>query len=360
MEDVQCDKQNYNAIDLAKFICAILVVMIHVPPFGTSIETKWIDILSFFVRNYLARIAVPFFFVTSGFFLYKKTSLNELNISLIKQYVLKLLRFYILWSAIYFPFNLMVIISADRPFYAGVGYIRDFIFFRSYSHLWYLNATIFAVVLITYLLYKRITIKKILVIAFIFYFAGLFAQSWFGLILPLKENAPHIWTILKLIQMVIVTTRDGLFAGFLFVGLGMLFAFDKVNMTRKQALIGFVVSMTLMFIEVFSLEYFNFIREYDKYLFLVPATFFMFSIIRDIKLPDHKIYKNLRILSSLVFFIHPWIQEIVKKVLSMISEGLETTCLSFVVTLVMTIICSIITIKASNTTRFKWLKNLYI
>lgn len=76
MENTQSNTQNYNSIDLAKFICSILVVMIHVAPFGTSIEIKWIDNLSFLVRNYLARVAVPFFFVASGFSYIRKQVWN--------------------------------------------------------------------------------------------------------------------------------------------------------------------------------------------------------------------------------------------------------------------------------------------
>lgn len=274
-------------------------------------------------------------------------------------YIYKLIRLYVLWSIIYFPLNLKVILLSERPLLSMLGYIKDIFFYRSYSQLWYLNATIFVVLLITYLLWKHITPKKILFIAFIFYFIGLFAQSWFGFIVPLREITPHIWSILKLIQRIIITSRNGLFEGFLFVGIGMLFAFYKINITRKQAIVGFLISMLLMFIEAVTLEYFNFAREYDMYFFLVPVAFFMFLIIRDIKLEDNKIYKDLRILSSLIFFIHLWVAEIVGKVLSIMGEGLETTCLCFILTLILTIICSIIIMKASNTSKFKWLKKLY-
>lgn len=54
---------NYNAIDIAKFVMALLVVAIHTHP-ENEIENKLIlDII-----NCIYSIAVPFFFVASGFF----------------------------------------------------------------------------------------------------------------------------------------------------------------------------------------------------------------------------------------------------------------------------------------------------
>ena len=55
----------YYSIDAAKFICALLVVAVHCMPFGYS---EAFLIPNQIVRNYIARIAVPFFFVSSGYF----------------------------------------------------------------------------------------------------------------------------------------------------------------------------------------------------------------------------------------------------------------------------------------------------
>ncbi len=52
----------YNAVDLAKFICAILVVSIHVVPFGNT-DNALLVLLNYFIQNWFSRIAVPFFFI---------------------------------------------------------------------------------------------------------------------------------------------------------------------------------------------------------------------------------------------------------------------------------------------------------
>lgn len=223
MENINYNKQNYNAIDLTKFVCAILVVAIHIKPFGDNEDFYF---LNYAIQDYLARIAVPFFFVTSGFLLYRKTSFENFSIQRPLKYVLKLFRLYIIWSLIYLPLNIKTYISdGEGLIHSLMTYIRNFIFTGSYTQLWYLNATIFAVILITILLKKQVALKKIIACAVIFYFLGLLAQSYFGMIEPLCSLMPNFWNILKLFSKIIVTTRNGLFEGFLFVGIGMFFAF---------------------------------------------------------------------------------------------------------------------------------------
>lgn len=360
MENTNYDKQNYNAIDLTKFICSILVVAIHIQPFGNNVNFRF---LNYGIQNYLARIAVPFFFVTSGFLLYRKTVFENFSIEKPLKYVLKLFRLYVIWSLIYLPLNIKTFISGEKGvIHFLLEYVRNFIFTGSYTQLWYLNATIFAVVLITILLLKHIVPKKIIICAAVFYFFGLFAQSYFGIIEPLRNSMPNLWNILKLFSKVIVTTRNGLFEGFLFVGIGMFFAFyhEKfLNCNRGRVIAGFVISMLLMFGETVILKYFNFVRARDMYLFLVPATIFLFCIVYNLHLKDNKIYQYLRILSSLIFYMHLWIFKIVNYILKKLNVDFENSMLCFMFTIIIIIICSVIMIKLSNTHRFKWMKKLY-
>lgn len=114
-----------------------------------------------------------------------------------------------------------------------------------------------------------------------------------------------------------------------------------------------------MFEEAVILKYFNFVRAKDMYLFLVPATIFLFCIVYNMHLKDSKIYQYLRILSSLIFYMHLWIFKIVNYILRRLNIDFKDTMLYFVLTVIITIICSIIIIKLSEIHKFKWLKRLY-
>mgnify|MGYP000000695926 FL=1 len=61
--------KQYNSLDLMKFISAILIIVLHTSPFQS-----YNALISFGLRNVVTIIAVPFFFCTSGFLLFKKLS----------------------------------------------------------------------------------------------------------------------------------------------------------------------------------------------------------------------------------------------------------------------------------------------
>lgn len=230
----------------------------------------------------------------------------------------------------------------------------------SYVHLWYLNATIVAFILVAYMLKKNIKPKNIVIIAAVFYFIGLLAQSWFGLIRPLNTNAPEIWCILKLVQKVIVNTRYVLFVGFIFVSLGMYLALMKITFPMKQSYIGFIVSVILLSIEITVLHYLKIPRTYEIFMFLIPTAFFLFYIVSNINLSNNYIYIKLRILSSLIYFLHVGIKLVVDKLIAVFNVGgIEGTPLRFICVLLITVIISLLIIKLSNFKKLKWLKKLY-
>ena len=353
------NNKNYNAVDIAKFICSIMVVMIHVPPFGRGSEMLVSESVEYAFCSCLCRIAVPFFFICSGFLLYKKTSSADFSFSPTKKYALNLFRLYVIWSVIYFPLCYIIDFKDKKTGSAVIQYIRNFIFSGSYEHLWYLTATVFAVIVISLLLKKAVSPEKIAAAAAFLYLIGLLAQSWFGVIAPLKELTPSLWSALKITKNVIVTTRNGLFEGVLFVGIGMLFSKYQFRIPLKKSLLLFCASVCLLLIEAFTLKHYGFVRQCDMYLFSVPVATFGFSFAAQIKLPDKPIYKKLRKLSSLIYFSHPLINKIVGIPLGIIYKPLCDSALRFIITVIASVVFSLIIIKLSELPKLKLLKKLY-
>lgn len=353
METQASRRQADNTISLLKFVFAILIVAFHTLPgedgfFHYGIRVCW------------GRVTTPFFFMSSAFFLYRKTAVDQVDYQFIKRHLVKMIRFYITWSIIYFPLSLLEAVGEGKGLlHTGLKLVRDFLFYGSFTHLWYLHAAIVSVILVSGLLYLRINPKKIVIIALAFYFAGLLAQSWFGLIRPLEGT--FVWDLLKLIKRVIVSTRDGLFLGFIFTGIGMLFAFYEIPMKRERAKAGFLLSMLLMLLESYILRRLGFIRkgEDDVYFFLVPAAFFLFAYIQRIELSDHKIYKTLRVFSVIIYFIHLWVAHLVCETLEMICAPLRETWVVFAITIIVTLAIAAAILKLSERPRLKWLKRVY-
>ena len=86
-------KKQYHGVDCLKFVCAALIILLHVPP----VSSKSVFYLLF--REIICIIAVPAFFAMSGFLVSSHLNDQQLPVAAKKNY-----KHYIVWSIIYFPF----------------------------------------------------------------------------------------------------------------------------------------------------------------------------------------------------------------------------------------------------------------
>ena len=91
------------------------------------------------------------------------------------------------------------------------------------------------------------------------------------------------------------------------------------------------------------------------FLFLVPASFFLCAFVLQLALPDSPVYRHLRMLSSLIYYIHLWVKEIVFALLKL----LWAPWLPFALTLLLSILVSEIIIVVSQRPKCAWVKRLY-
>lgn len=66
------ERKQYYSLDVAKFIAALSVIILHTAPFQS-----YSGALNYGFRNIVTVVAVPFFFITSGFLFFSK--LNALD-----------------------------------------------------------------------------------------------------------------------------------------------------------------------------------------------------------------------------------------------------------------------------------------
>ena len=295
------EPKNLNTIDIGKFVCSLLIVMIHVPLFTPELY-EW----NKFIHNTIARLAVPFFFVAVGFFLYRKSfSENTFSLTPTLKQAKRLLTLYIVWSILYTPLAISYIASRQMPLTKSiVNFLQNFLIVGTYTQLWFLLAACWAIILVSLLLKFKVKPYYILLTAGICYFFGLLTISYFGAIRPLSTIYPSIWKVLHMGKILIVTGRNGIMFGFVFVALGMIIAFYKIHIKALWACIGFLLSTGLLIGEYFCLDSLHWMRNSDVYISLLPASFFLFCWLKDIPLTDNPIYKKLRLFSELVFLTH--------------------------------------------------------
>lgn len=297
--------RNYNGIDLAKFIGSILIVMIHIPMFSQNGALSFVNA---FLHDYIAILAVPIFFLSAGFFLAGKVSKAAAAPSPLLAYAKRILRLYVLWCLLYLPLIAREYAASGKSIIVSIiAYVRIFLFTGGYYQLWFLNALFFAAILIALLLRAGFPLKRILILSAGFYILGLFGQSWFGFIRPLEQLVPPLWKLGALLGKVIITTRNGLFEAFFFVSAGLFLGSQKARLPQIRSGRWFVLSALALALEVTLLNRFGIAREKEMYLFLAPASVFLFLLASGLRLPDRPVYRVLRGMSSLVIFTHLWV-----------------------------------------------------
>lgn len=337
------DIQSFDAIDVYKFISAILIVAVHV--------RFWKGLLPLGLP---AKPSVPFFFMCTGFLIFRRTSPESFSPKIPINFAKKACRQYLLWTLIYSPMILTTFWKNKHQILkTGLRFMRNFLFTGSVAHLWYVTAVIFAVLLTAILLKHRIRIENILFIAFLFYLVGLLPQSYWG-ILKHFESIPPIWTFAKAMEKIIVTTRNGLFYGFLFVTMGALYAYRPIQIKFWKAIVAYVFFMMLLGLEIKGVNHLGWNKSNDMSFFMVPASFFLFYIVSHIRLNPSKVYPYLRSLSSLVYFSHWGIRNLVNRFYP--SSG--SAFVRFLIVCSTSILVSMAIVKLSRYPKMQFLKVL--
>lgn len=138
-------RQVFSQLDLMKLLMAVLVVAIHTEPIGivrgSFLHELYDDIL---------RLAVPFFFMTSGYLLGSKYQADPSagRNRLLGRSAVRNLRLYLLWSLIYLPAAVVGYVMDGKSLTsAAVSYAANLVLVGEHFYswpLWYLLALIYA------------------------------------------------------------------------------------------------------------------------------------------------------------------------------------------------------------------------
>ena len=267
--------RTYPALDRFRLLAAILVVCNHTSPLEDLSSTA-----DFLLTRVLARIAVPFFLMVSGYFLSKKDRRD------IKAFWKKTLLLYTVCVFLYFPLNLYAG-QIDRDF------IRRLVTDGSFYHLWYFPALLLGVPIARALL--RLGLKVALPLASLLYLIGLGGDSYYGLV----AQIPLLREGYGLIFHIFSYTRNGLF----FVPLFLLLGAAGRQFSGRVSFLGLLAAFAGMVGEALWLHRLDVQRHDSMYLFLPLVMVFLFSLLLHLNRGEDR---QIRRLSMLVYLFHPW------------------------------------------------------
>jgi len=265
-------------LDYFKIFLSLLVVTIHLPPLFDS------AILHSLISDGIARIAVPSFFIISGYYFYPR--INDTKAC--RKYILRLLILLIVWTIIYFP-----LFSRSIDFFSIRGFLFVSIF--GYGHLWYITASIISISLI-------FISKKIIKNDFIIFFIAL---AFFLIALYfVYGNGVNGFAIHRF--------RNGLCFGFVFTSIGCLINSKQWVKKIKEKHLLFMIFLFLVLFLAESLFRHKFLSMpfHDLYLTSILLAPILFIYI--LKHPVKKAGANfIGVLSAGIYFIHFYITKLI-------------------------------------------------
>lgn len=285
----ELSNKNYKMIDVMKFVAAVLVICIHTSPINGEI--------GYFLNNILARIAVPFFFLTSGYFLYSKV---EKDYKYIYKYIKKIFYLYSSWYIIYLIFRLLMGIMNGLSIKSIIVLLREFLF-SGYYHLWYLPSLILSIFIVSIFIKKRqyyfLYITSILLFSF-----GILGDSYYGVF---ENNL--LTKLLDIYFFIFGTTKAGICFGIPFITLGVIIRKYDIKFNHLNLML--ILSGILFIAESTILEFYNIGKGRNIYImltFITPLVFIKLLHLRyDISPGTAKLLRqlSLSIYCSHVIFI---------------------------------------------------------
>lgn len=282
--------REYGGIDAFRLVAALLIVCIHTSPLACVSQDA-----DFLLTHMLARIAVPFFLMASGFFVLPKVLFSPgAESSSVWRFVKKAALLYAIATALYLPVNL----------YAGrfaqihaADILRDVLFDGTFYHLWYLPASILGM-LIVYLLSRKLRFRSVFLISLLLYAIGLFGDSYFGAV----AGVPAISAFYTAMFRILSFTRNGLFLAPLFLVIGGWIGHTQKSRSKPLLLLLFAVSLCLMILEGLILRALHWPRHDSMYLLLPVCSFFLFSLLVSSKAKPKRWAGTL---SLWIYLLHP-------------------------------------------------------
>lgn len=186
-------RSQYDSLDIVKFLLSIVIVSIHVNPFGDL----------GFIRWPIARAAVPLFFLIGGFLFFKKIgtikgNLEEVNVRerhAVVHFVKRNLQLYCFWLVVFFPY---LLVSrewlSNGPVKGTLGFFQSLFLGDTFIASWYIMASVIATILV-WLLSKRFSSCVLLIVFSIIYIWCCLVSNYSPVIegLPLLEHGKYLW-----------------------------------------------------------------------------------------------------------------------------------------------------------------------
>lgn len=330
-----------NSADILKFIMSVFVVATHTSLFSPYLTP-------------VVRLAVPVFFILSGYFFFSK--INSMAPSNKKAYLKKSvkhnLQLYLFWFVVLSPLTFYIRGYFSNSFLDGfLQLIKDFFLGSTFQASWYITALIICFVFIFYLS-KKCGNTCLFIIGAILYIPALISSNY-NFVSQLNNGMAESY---KIFVEIFSLPCNNFFAGFIYVVLGKILAEEKKKTNLKIDATLSVALFVLLIFEYIALSLGKVhIKNTDCFIMLPVTAFYIcrFTLSLNIKCSFSTI---LRKLSTLSYCSHMAVFMCVGKTLSLLDINDKLNIIVFALTLLITWLLGLVILKMEKYKVFGFLK----
>lgn len=314
-----------KSIDLTKFVMSICIIAIHSQIFK-NIDSS----LYYAIPMGIMRIAVPLFFVISGYYFYQRLQQGQET----KNYIMSLVKLFLIFEAIelvlYLPFYRMqpgfnILLYLWKSLSTGLG-----------GAYWYIISLIISFVLVKEF-WKKQKVLPGMIVGLILYLFVFSVDSYAGIF-----NGTIIQKLATIHTWIWTWPQAGLCSSLFFISLGAYIYQKKPQF--KVSLIYVIISMAILVIEAYLLQS-TIAMDGNCYLTLLICVPLIFLYLLQHPHTSFKT-KQLGQMSTYIYMAHPIVLTILRAFIPFLSYNYEV--LFIVTTFICIVIAYMITLKRKS------------
>lgn len=341
------ERTEFASIDATRLFFCICIVFLHSGAYHL-VPGEW------FVLHCLLRLAVPFFFVVSGYFWGRGLRRDSSNLrERLIHYEKRLLFPYVVFSI---PNIILavweMVLSGENGIKIVLRVFRSVLFYP-YGALWYVWASMAAVILTAWFI-KKGKLKLGILLGIALYCAALLMNSYYFLIEGTKLQG-----IVDIYLKITTSARNGVFVGFVFIAIGVSLAWEEETQKERGITVYwllFAASFGGLLAEVLYIRGKNTADDHSlflSFLILIPS---LVKILLHYEIPMKREKAVLcRNLSVGIYYLHRMVLSIIALALMMADIPINRP-LYFAVTLLLCFSLCLITYRTKKEPFYTLLK----
>jgi len=340
-----CASKRNNYIDIAKVVCALMVLFLHTINLNVPYDNALINTIAVSLHKITWAVnPVEFFFIISSFFLFSKPLKKEI----LFKYLKRLTILYFFWSVLYIG-NIVELFqnvnSASDAVFAIVKMLRRVFLIGTAGHMWYVLSLVYGLLLLYPLLLKN-KVKAAVVISVLLYVINLIGDPYYHFL----DSISVLQKGLNLINSVFGSMY--LLRGPLFIMGGFFLAKHKNFSGNIKTVFLWIFVAVITNVELFLLKLFDTGLQYSVTFFKPFAAIIFALIILSIPAKSEKNTNVLAKYSTVLYFSHIFVRDLLMNLF-------QNMFIIWLLTALLCIILLFVLYFIEKKLKWNWLKYIY-